>query len=85
MATRGRGLQDFERFALGNPELLDDEVDAGRFFGDGVLDLQARVHFEERNRAIDAEQELDRAGAGVARRRADLPRGFMDRLALDVA
>ena len=38
------------------------EVDVGHRFGDRVLDLQPRVHLEERARAgVDVVQELDRA------------------------
>ena len=36
-----------------------------------MLDLQARVHLEEVERAVRVEQELDRAGVGVADRLRD--------------
>ncbi len=36
-----------KRRAGGDPDLLDDEVDAGDHLGDGVLDLKARVHLDE--------------------------------------
>jgi hypothetical protein len=50
----------------GEPQHQLDEVDAVHLLGDGVLDLQPRVHLEERrllaHRVVD---ELDRAGAAV--------------------
>ena len=46
------------------------EIDAGDHLGDRVLDLQPRVHLEEVEAAVRVEQELDRAGVGVA----DAPR-----------
>jgi hypothetical protein len=55
-----------EQAALGEAELLAHEVDAGDLFGDGVLDLEARVHLEERDRAVGADEELARSRADVA-------------------
>ncbi len=40
-------LRDGQRLAFGDGELQMDEVEAGDELGDGVLDLQARVHLEE--------------------------------------
>ncbi len=65
VAARG-GVLVVERAALGDPELLADEVDARDLFRDAVLDLQAGVHLEERDRAVRADEELARAGADVA-------------------
>src|SRR4051812_44163143 len=45
-----------------------DDVDAGRHLGHGVLDLDARVHFDEVELPVLV-QELERADAAVA----DLP------------
>ena len=77
MALEGDGvLGDAERLAGGDAELELDEVDAlaalvglhpHDLLGDRVLDLEAGVHLEEEElpgRVV--EQELDRAGAGVA-------------------
>ena len=36
-----------EGLAGGDAQLRLDEVDVGDFLGDGVLDLDARVHFDE--------------------------------------
>ena len=55
-----------ERLAVRDAELLADQVDAGDLLGHGVLDLQAGVDLEERDRAVLADEELARPGAGVA-------------------
>jgi len=47
------------------------QVDARHQLGDGVLDLEPRVHLEEEELAV-LEQELDGAGVVVAARRRDL-------------
>ena len=47
-------------------ELPGHEILAGDRLGDGMLDLQARVHLEEIERAVAGQQELDRAGAAIA-------------------
>ena len=36
-----------QRLARGDPDLLLDEIDAGNLFGDGMLDLDPRVHLHE--------------------------------------
>ena len=43
----------------------------GHHLGDRMLDLQPRVHLEEIEAAVLVEQELDRAGVGVADRPGD--------------
>src|SRR5437773_8820121 len=40
-------------------------VEVGRHLGDRVLDLDARVHLHEVERAVLVEQELDRPGPDV--------------------
>ena len=72
---RGRGVVVAERLAVGDAELLADQVDAGDLLGDRVLDLQAGVDLEEGDGAVLADEEL--AGA---RRRCSRPRV---RIALD--
>ena len=57
-----------ERVARGDLHLHDDEVDVGDLLGDGVLDLDARVHLDEDVAAVLAEEELDGAGVDVADR-----------------
>ncbi len=54
-----------EGFALRDPQLLRDEVEAGDRLGDRVLDLDAAVELEEMERAV-LHDELDRPGAPVA-------------------
>ena len=62
----GLGVVVAELLALGDAELLAHEVDAGDLLRDRVLDLQARVDLEERDRAVGADEELARARADVA-------------------
>ena len=53
-----------QRRALGDQDLRFDDVEAGDRFGDGVLDLDARIDLDEVELAgVGVEQELD--GAGV--------------------
>ena len=47
----------------------------GDHLGHRMLDLQARVHLEEVERPVVVEQELDRAGVGVADGGRDRGRG----------
>ena len=49
-----------------DPQLGDHQVAAGDLFGDGVLDLDARVHLDEHVLAALIQQELDRPGVDVA-------------------
>ncbi len=74
-------LLDRERVAVGDADLLEDEVDVGDHLGDGMLDLDARVHLDEIELAVLVEK-LDGADAEIfqfAHRRGD---GLADRLAL---
>ena len=45
---------------------LLDQIDAGDQFGDGVLDLQPRVHLEKIKALVLAGDEFDGAGRIVA-------------------
>src|SRR5438874_9826925 len=56
-----------EGFALRDPELLPDEVDAGHELGHRMLDLDAAVQLQEPEVA-SREHELRRPGAHVADR-----------------
>ena len=58
-------LLDRELFAGGDADHLLDEVEAGDEFGHRMLDLQARVHFEEEEIAVLVDDEFDRARAFV--------------------
>ena len=63
----GLGVVVAELLAVGDAELLADQVDAGDLLGDRVLDLQAGVDLEEGDGAVLADEELAGAGADVAR------------------
>ena len=56
--------------AVRDEDLAAHQVDAGDHLGDGVLDLDARVHLDEEElAAIDVDQELDGAGVAILDRR----------------
>ena len=57
-----------QRRAGGDAELRFDNVDAGDLLGDRVLDLDARIAFDEVVLAgLRHDQELDRAGVDIVR------------------
>ena len=63
---RDLGLGDRQRLALRHADLPGHQVQASDRFGDGVLDLQARVHLHKKELATRIQQKLHRAGAHVA-------------------
>ena len=63
-----RILRERQRLARGDAELPLDQVEPGDHFGDRMLDLQARIHLHEVERAVAVDDELDRAGTDVADR-----------------
>ena len=69
-----------QRLASADFQLPLDQVEAGDHFGDRVLDLQARVHFHEVERAVVRislrNDELDSACADVADRPGRVDRGL---------
>ena len=75
------GLREPQRFACGDAELVGDEVTARRELGDRVLDLEPRVHLEERERASVVQQELAGPGAHVADGARQREGGFAHRSA----
>ena len=66
-----RAGSSVEPLAARDPDLPPHQIDAGHHLGDRMLDLQPRVHLEEVEAAVLVEQELDRAGVGVADRARD--------------
>ena len=60
-------LRERQRLAGGHANLRLDQVDAGDHFGHRMLDLDAGVDFDEVEVALPVDDELDRAGVGVAR------------------
>src|SRR5262249_5781325 len=59
-------LRHGDRLARRAQGLLADEVESGALLGDGVLDLDARVHLHEVVVAVRREQPLDRPGGAIA-------------------
>ena len=71
-------LPQRQRLARRHEQLLAHEIDAGHELGDGVLDLDARVHLHEVVRAVLREQALDRPGGAVARSPRGVDRDLPD-------
>ena len=66
----------------GNQQLFTDQVNAGDLLRDGVLNLDARVHFDECGFMVDrVVEEFDRSGAAVAAFAGKFHGGFPDGLA----
>ena len=59
-------LSERQRFAGGDADHQLDKVEPGDHLGHRVLDLQARVHFQEEEALVLADDELDGAGGLVA-------------------
>ena len=59
-------LHQPERLAAGDAQLQFDQIEPGDRLGDGMLDLQPRVHFHEIELAALIEQEFQRARALIA-------------------
>ena len=67
VAARGDGLpSEWEAMAGGDGDLEFDEIEAGNLLGDGMLDLQAGVHFQEIKIEIRVHEEFDGACVGVS-------------------
>ena len=77
-------LAPAQRLAIGDAQHLAHQVHASHGLGDGMLDLDARVHLDEieilRATAVVV-QELQRAGAAIADRARQLRRRFAQALA----
>src|SRR5262249_3537550 len=59
-------LPEFELLARRHADHLLDQVDAGHQLGDGMFDLQPRVHFEKIEALVLPDDELHGAGRVVA-------------------
>ena len=55
-------------FAAGDEQLRLHEVVARDLLGDGMLNLEPRVHFHEVKRLVLTDQKLDRPGARILER-----------------
>ena len=72
-------LCDAQPLAAGNAEHLIDDVDTGDHFCDGMLDLDARVHFDKEELAGRlVVQELQRTRAAIADGTGHLYRGLAE-------
>ena len=68
-----------QRVALRDQDLAAHQVDARDHLGDGVLDLNARVHLDEEELLpLDVDEKLHRAGGLIAHRPAEPHRGIAD-------
>jgi hypothetical protein len=76
--------QQVEHLALGDAELLADEVEPAGLLRDRVLHLQAGVDLQEGDEPVLPDEELHGAGAVVAGLPADLLRRLVDGGALGV-
>jgi len=52
-------LVEIELLAVGDTDLLLDEVYTGHFLGDGVLDLDASIHLDKVELSLRIDEELD--------------------------
>ena len=59
------GLLEGQLFAGGDPDHQLDQIEACDHLGDGMLDLQAGVHFQEEERTVLARDEFHGARAVV--------------------
>ena len=75
MPAARRAPGDDERLARGDAQLLADDVDPGAQLRDRMLDLQPGVQLDEVERAVGADEELERARVAVA----DRPRSALGR------
>ena len=64
--TLGKG----QALAGGDPQHGFDDIDAGHHFGDGVLDLEPRIHFQEVI-GVAAQDEFDRADPAISQALAE--------------
>src|SRR5580658_5269058 len=62
------GLRERQRQALRDLQLQPHEVDPGHGLGDGMLDLNARVHLQEIELSLLVEKEFDGACPDIADR-----------------
>jgi len=77
VAARGDGFPcEWEAMACGDGDLEFDEVEASDLFGDGMLNLQAGIYFQEIEIEIGVNEELDGACVGVAASAGEPDRGF---------
>ena len=79
---RHAGLGRTDHGAIEQMDLRLDDVDAGHFFGDGMLDLNAWVHFDEVEFVgVGIHQEFDGTGATIIRGIAETHSGVGQLLA----
>ena len=60
------GLIERKFFSVGDSDLPLNQVEAADLLGDGVLDLDSGVHFQEVEISSAIEEEFDSTGIGIA-------------------
>ncbi|GJO50392.1 hypothetical protein NJB1604_36460 [Mycobacterium marinum] len=84
VSPRGGVFGQVQLLAVGDAELLADQVDPRGLLGDRVFDLKTGVDLQEGDQAVLADQVFDRAGAVVVGLFADPLGRLVDLLALGV-
>ncbi len=74
---RASALIDLQTAALGDLDLLLDDVETARHFGDRMFDLQARIHLDKIEPAV-LEEKLESPDAAIADLTAGLHAGQPD-------
>ena len=59
--------------------MKSDEVDTGHGFGDRVLDLQTSIHFQECDRSVVADKELDGSRTPIVHMASEARRSVVQR------
>ena len=59
--------------------MKSDKVDIGHRFGDRVLDLQTRIHFQECDRSVVTDKELDRSRTPIIHMTSEARRSVVQR------
>jgi hypothetical protein len=72
---RHADLGRMQRVALGDEDLGAHEIEAGDDLGDGMLNLDTRIHLDEELVAVEIVEEFDGAGVVVADLAGDADRG----------
>src|SRR5438552_18901875 len=82
MAARRDGFADeWQAVARGDGDMKLHQIEAGNLFGDGMFDLQARIHFQEIEIEVGVNEEFNRACVDVTAGARESHRGVAHLLA----